>query len=105
LTIYQLSAFFTFFVLMQYWNLFNARALGSTHSAFYKIMDNKSFLFITSIILLLQAIIVEVGGNVFRTESLPFGLLISLFAVTSLVLWFGEIKRFIARRKIKKMTT
>jgi Ca2+-transporting ATPase len=86
---------------MQYWNLFNARALGSTHSAFYRIGDNKSFLLITSIILLLQAIIVEVGGNVFRTEPLPFSLLFGLFAVTSLVLLFGEIKRFIARRKTK----
>ncbi|MCI1720896.1 MAG: calcium-translocating P-type ATPase, PMCA-type [Bacteroidales bacterium] len=102
LTTIQLTEFFTFFVLMQYWNLFNARALGSTQSAFSKLSENKPFLAITSIILLLQVIIVEFGGKVFRTEHLSFNLLLDLFLITSAVLWIGEIKRLILRRNLRK---
>lgn len=99
LTVYQLTAFFTFFVLLQYWNLFNARALGSRQSAFSQLSENKSFLIITSIILLLQVIIVEFGGKVFRTEHMSLSTLLGMFLITSAVLWIGEIKRFILRKR------
>ena len=98
LTNTQLSVFFTFFVFLQFWNMFNARALGSNHSAFYKISNNKPFIYIASIILLLQVLIVEFGGEVFRTVRLPLVVWICIIAITSIVLITGEIKRAVCRR-------
>ncbi|MEF9931952.1 MAG: cation transporting ATPase C-terminal domain-containing protein, partial [Bacteroidales bacterium] len=96
---YELSLFFTVFVMLQFWNMFNARTLGGYKSAFYKIKDNKAFLIIAGIILLLQIVIIEVGGEFFRTQSLKFTDWLIIIAGTSFVLWFGELSRFIKRSR------
>lgn len=94
---YELSVFFTVFVLLQFWNLFNARCLGRTQSAFAGIMDNKSFLIIALAILLGQVAIVNFGGEVFRMVPLTLRDWVVIFFGTSLVLWAGELWRFIKR--------
>lgn len=99
---YNLSVFFTIFVMMQFWNMFNARTLGSTHSAFYKLKENKAFIIITLFILVLQIIIVEIGGGFFRTSPISILDWIYIIAGTSLVLWIGEFNRMFKRIKQKK---
>lgn len=99
LSVYQLSVFFSIFVLMQFWNMFNARTLGGNKSAFYKIHENKSFLIIATVILILQIVIVQFGGGFFRTEPISLLHWIMIILGTSLVLWVGEIIRLIKRIK------
>ena len=101
-SVYELSVFFTTFVMMQFWNMFNARTLGSNNSAFYKLGENKNFIAIAALILGLQIVIIQFGGGFFRTEPLSLQHWIMIVAGTSLVLWIGEAKRFVARRKNRK---
>ena len=101
MTVYELSAFFTIFVMMQFWNMFNARTLGGNNSAFHKLGENKYFLVIAALILVLQVIIIQFGGGFFRTEPLSLEHWTMIVAGTSLVLWIGEAKRFIARLNSK----
>ena len=99
ISVYELSEFFTIFVMLQFWNMFNARTLGGYNSAFYKLKENRSFLFIAAVILLLQIAIVQFGGGFFRTEPLELVDWVVIVASTSLVLWAGEFMRFIMKRK------
>ena len=99
---YELSFFFTFFVMLQFWNMFNSRTLGGNQSAFYKIGKNKSFLFIAAIILTLQFVIVEFGGDFFRTAPLKATDWILIIAGTSPVLWIGELIRYRKRKSRKR---
>ena len=101
-SVYELSAFFTIFVMMQFWNMFNARTLGTNRSAFYKLGENRQFLMIAVLIFGLQIIIIEFGGGFFRTEPLSLQHWIMIVLSTSMVLWLGEAKRFIARLKEKR---
>ena len=96
-SVYELSVFFTIFVMMQFWNMFNARTLGSNNSAFHRLKENKSFLFIAAMIFGLQIVIIQFGGGFFRTEPISLEHWIMIVAGTSSVLWIGEIKRLIAR--------
>ena len=100
-SVYELSVFFTIFVMMQFWNMFNARTLGGNNSAFYKLGENNYFLVIAALILVLQVIIIQFGGGFFRTEPLSLEHWVMIVAGTSLVLWIGEAKRFIARLNSK----
>lgn len=85
-----LSAFFTGFVLMQAWNLLNARVLGTNRGAFSKICSNRNFIGVLALILILQFIIVQlVPGDVFRTVRLDGLTWLILAGATSLVLWIG----------------
>lgn len=98
-TRHDVTLLFTGFVMLQFWNLFNARVYGSDKSCLSGILSNKSFLFIAAVILFGQVLAVEFGGNVFRTESLSLQEWLVLAAVTCPVLLIGEIVRFIARAK------
>ncbi|NDV57657.1 calcium-translocating P-type ATPase, PMCA-type [Bacteroides sp. 519] len=101
MTIQHLTIFFTFFVMLQFWNLFNARIFGTRNSAFKGITKSYGMLVVIVIILLGQFLIVQFGGEVFRTEPLSLGTWIIITAVSSLVLWLGEIVRFVQRVIIK----
>lgn len=101
-SVYELSVFFTTFVMMQFWNMFNARTLGSNNSAFYKLGENRNFIAIAVLILGLQIVIIQFGGGFFRTEPLSLQHWIMILTGTSFVLWIGEIKRMIARAKNRK---
>ncbi|BDX39370.1 hypothetical protein CYCD_27250 [Tenuifilaceae bacterium CYCD] len=98
---YELTVFFNVFVMLQYWNLFNARVFGQHVSAFKGLFKNKSFLLITLLIIVGQVIIVEFGGAFFRTVPLKILDWVLIILLTSLILWFAELFRFI-RRTITK---
>lgn len=98
-TEYELSIFFTLFVMLQFWNLLNAKTLGTNHSAIHKFRQNKALPLILGLIIVMQYIIVEFGGKVFRTVPLSTGDWLWLIFGTSFVLWFGELERYIRRKK------
>jgi len=93
----SLTIFFTIFVMLQWWNLFNARMLGSCHSAFRRIWACEGFLLVLLIVLVGQWIIVTFGGRMFRTVPLSWQTWAMIIAGTSVVLWVGEIYRLIVR--------
>ena len=86
---YELSLFFSFFVMLQFWNLFNARAFGSNKSAFH-MKGCSSFLFIAAIIFVGQIVIVSLGGKIFNVVPLSFAHWVAIIATTSLVMWVRE---------------
>ena len=94
---YELSVFFTVFVLLQFWNLFNAKCYGVNHSAFSNFWKNKIFLVIALTILVGQILIVQFGSSVFRTVPLSLKDWILIFVETSTVLWVGELNRLMMR--------
>ena len=98
ISLHDLTVFFTFFVMLQFWNLTNARVLGSHQSAFSQLLNCKGLLFVMSMILIGQILIVEFGGKVFRTEPLDITTWLTIVAGSSLVLWIGEIVRYIQRK-------
>lgn len=102
ISIYELSKFFTIFVMLQFWNMFNARTLGGNNSAFYKLRENRSFIFIAIVIFVLQIVIIEFGGNFFRTSPLSMHDWVMIVSSTSVVLWAGEIERFFKRLKERR---
>ncbi len=99
ITRWELTAFFTTFVMLQFWNLFNARALGQSQSALRGLTRNKAFLWIAGVILAGQVAIVQLGGEVFRTTPLGLGDWLAIAGGTSMVLWVGEAIRWFRRRQ------
>ena len=98
LTPYSQSEFFTFFVMLQFWNMFNAKAYLSGSSAFKGLWENKSFLLVCLVIVLGQFLIVTFGGKMFNVVPLSAESWGVIIASTSLVLWVGEaIRRLYAR--------
>lgn len=97
MTMQRLTIFFTFFVMLQFWNLFNVRVFGTSNSAFGGISKSYGMELIILAILGGQILIVQFGGAVFRTEPLSFMTWITIVVSTSLVLWVGELTRFIQR--------
>ena len=99
LTVHRLTIFFTFFVMLQFWNLFNARVFGTNDSAFKNITKTYGMEVVVLAILLGQFLIVQFGGEVFRTEPLGWQEWVWIILTTSLVLWVGELVRWIKRMK------
>ena len=97
-----LTAFFTIFVMLQFWNLFNASVFGTNHSVFKDARHAVGMISVAIIILIGQIIIVEWGGKVFRTVPLTLAQWMYIIGSTSIVLWVGEIWRWIKRIKMKK---
>ena len=95
----KLTLFFSVFVFIQFWNLFNARCLGMKDSAFKGIFENKAFIITVVVILIGQILMVQFGGKVFRTTPLSLIEWILVIGGTSIVLWIGEIIRFVSRKK------
>lgn len=100
-TIYQLTVFFTVFVALQFWNMFNAKAFGSNKSALSGIIKCPAFILVLLLILLGQILIVNYAGSVFRTEPLAFMDWLKIIGATSVVLWIGEAVRSFQRIKKK----
>ena len=99
MTLHRLTIFFTVFVLLQFWNLFNAKAFGSNESAFKNLGHSFGLLGVALLIFMGQILIVEIGGEVFRTEPLSINEWLVIVGVTSCVLWIGEFERFIRRMR------
>jgi Ca2+-transporting ATPase len=95
LSAYELSLFFTIFVLLQFWNMFNAKAFMTGKSAFSNIGSCSSFLAIAAVILIGQWLIVAIGGEMFNVVPLKWEDWGIIVGVTSLVLWVGEINKFL----------
>lgn len=93
----ELTWFFTSFVMMQMWNLFNAKCLGTNHSAFHRLWADKGLLLVVVIILVGQWIIVTLGGEMMRTVPLSAKEWVLIIAATSMVLWIGELWRGVKR--------
>ena len=95
LTIYQKSVFFTLFVMLQYWNMFNAKAFYTGHSALKGLSSCKGFLFVMVFILVGQVAIVSFGGQMFSVTPLNIVDWLLIIGVSSLVYIFGDIKRLL----------
>jgi len=93
----NLSRFFTYFVMLQFWNMFNAKAFLSEKSAFHNMNQSIGFVVVLLIVLIGQVLIVQFGGSVFRTIPLPLKDWLFIIGSTSAVLWIGELKRWINR--------
>lgn len=93
---YELSLFFTIFVFLQFWNMFNARAFATGRSAFH-FKGCKGFLSIALLILVGQIAIVSLGGEFFTVVPLKITDWLVIIASTSLVLWIGEFLRLLRR--------
>lgn len=101
--VHELTMFFTTFVMIQFWNLFNAKALMSHHTAFRHFLKDKGMILVLVLILAGQWIIVTFGGEMFRTTPLSLHEWLLIICSTSVVLWAGELwrtfKRMIAKRR------
>ena len=95
---YELSIFFTFFVLLQFWNLFNARSFA-TSQVWLRLHGCRGFFLIVGLILLGQVLIVNLGGPVFNVVPLSLSDWLLLLAATSVVLWVGIALRAVRHRK------
>ncbi len=98
LSLYEQSWFFTFFVMLQFWNMFNAKAYMTGESAFKGLFADFTFLFVCGIIIVGQFLIVTFGGEMFNVMPLSakdWGIII---ASTSIVLWIGEFIRLLKRK-------
>ena len=96
-TVRQLTVFFTTFVFLQFWNLFNARVFGTTDSAFKGLSKSYGMELIVLAILIGQFLIVQFGGAVFRTVPLDWQTWLLIIGVSSMVLWVGELVRLVQR--------
>ena len=97
MTVQRLTIFFTFFVMLQFWNLFNARVFGTTDSAFKGLTKSYGMELIVLASLGGQFLIVQFGGAVFRTEPLDWQTWLIIIGSSSLVLWIGELIRLVKR--------
>ena len=101
--VHELTVFFTTFVMIQFWNLFNAKSLGSNRTAFRHFLKDKGMILVLALVLVGQWLIVTFGGEMFRTVPLSFTEWLVIIGATSIILWVGEIwrafKRLLAKRK------
>ena len=102
--VHELTMFFTTFVMIQFWNLFNAKALMSHRTAFRHFLKDKGMILVLVLVLVGQWIIVTFGGEMFRTTPLSLHEWLLIIGSTSVVLWAGELwrafKRMIAKRRL-----
>lgn len=99
MTVHKMAWFFSFFVMLQWWNLFNAKSFMTGSSAFRGIHREKIFLLVMMLIFVGQVLIVSFGGKMFSVEPLSLRDWITITLITSPVLLAGE---FIAVFRGKK---
>ena len=97
--IHELSMFFTTFVMLQFWNMLNAKALGSGKSAFHGIKNDRGLLTVMLMILGGQWLIVTYGGKMFRCVPLSLEEWLVITVATSAVLWIGELWRLFSKKQ------
>ena len=102
ITPYELSAFFTVFVMLQFWNMFNAKGFASSMPLALSWRGCYAFFGVLALILVGQMIIVSWGGEVFRTVPLRWQDWLLIIGSTSIVMWVGEIYRTVRYFKKKK---
>ena len=100
--VHHLTIFFTVFVMLQWWNLFNAKSLGSRHSAFHRFLADKGLMVVLAIILAGQWLIVTFGGRMFRVEPLSAEEWLWIIVCTSPVMIIGELARSVSRLRARR---
>lgn len=100
-TTYEQSLFFTIFVMLQFWNMFNARAFASWETAL-KIKGCRGFIFIAQLIFVGQILIVTFGGKMFNVEPLKMEHWVLIIGLTSIVLWIGEAVRWVKKSEYNR---
>lgn len=98
LTTYEQTLFFTFFVMLQFWNMFNAKAYMTGESAFKGLASNYTFVIVCLAIVVGQIFIVTFGGEMFNVEPLAVKDWLVIVLSTSSVLWIGEVMRLFSRK-------
>ncbi|MDR1536050.1 MAG: calcium-translocating P-type ATPase, PMCA-type [Planctomycetota bacterium] len=98
----NLTLFFTAFVALQLWNMFNAKVFGTSRSALGRLRESKGFLAMLAVIALGQVLLVQFGGETFRVVPLSLGEWLGIAILTSPVLWLGELLRFHRRQKSRR---
>lgn len=98
----DLSRFFTFFVMLQVWNMFNARAFLTGRSVFAGVWKSKGFLAVVMQIVLGQILITTFGGDMFNAVPLPLTEWLIIIGLSASVLLIGEIQRFMPATNNKK---
>jgi Ca2+-transporting ATPase len=93
------SLFFTIFVMLQFWNLFNAKSFLTGKSAFHQLGESKEFLFIVMLIFIGQVLIVQFGGAMFNVEALSLRDWLLITVNTSVVFLFGELYRILRKKR------
>ena len=93
LTTYELSMFFTAFVMLQLWNMFNVKAFMTGKSAFSHLFSSKGFIWMVVVILAGQILITTFGGEMFSVVPISPLDWLKIVGLTSAVLWVGEIAR------------
>ena len=101
----ELTVFFTIFVFLQFWNMFNAKSFESNHSAFHNLKGSRTFLAVAAVIALGQVFIVQVAYRVFNVEPLSWDTWLWIVASTSLVMWIGQAWQRINIRREKMQKT
>jgi len=99
LSVRQLTLFFSTFVFLQFWNMFNAKGFETRHSVFTCLRGCREFFLILLAIGVGQVLIVEFGGEVFRTVPLTWGEWAEVIGFTSLLAIGGELIRAVRRKK------
>lgn len=94
----ELTIFFTVFVMLQWWNLFNAKSFASRHSAFHGFLKDRGLLLVLAIIFVGQWVIVTFGGKMFRTVPLDFDVWMMIFFGTAPVMLIGEVVRLFRKK-------
>ncbi len=106
LTLYESGIFFSFFVFLQFWNLFNARYFHTGRSILQETVDffgnrarfreyfSPAFLWILLVILLGQILIVNFAGTMFNVAPLSWQDWGWLLLITSPVLVLADLVRF-----------
>lgn len=97
---YESGLFFTVFVFLQFWNLFNAKVYGTNKSA-WSLRGCCSFFFIIAIIFIGQIVIIYIGGRFFNVVPLEWDDLLFIILATSSVMAVGEIIRLVRRLKCR----
>ncbi len=98
LTTGQLTGFFTLFVFLQFWNMFNAKGFASKRIALLDWRGCRTFFCVLLLIGFGQFAIVEWGGELFRVEPLSLRQWGEIVGATSLVAFVGELLRYLRRR-------
>lgn len=99
---YDVTMFFTFFVMLQFWNLFNAKSFESDYSGFSRLRDSKVFFLTAAIIIVGQVLIVNFGGEMLNVVPLGWKDWLRLIIASSAVVWIGELVHLVLRLKHKK---
>ena len=98
LTTYEQTLFFTLFVMLQFWNMFNAKVYMTGESAFKGLASNYTFVIVCLAIVVGQIFIVTFGGEMFNVEPLAVKDWLVIVLSTSSVLWIGEVMRLFSRK-------